>query len=551
MTAAPVTGTTGARPSVDHPSPATGALAGSGTIARWGLRRERLPLLLWTLATAGSVLSSFRAIAALYPSPADRLQLAETITTNPAFVALNGPVLSTSVGGVTAWRTGVIGAAAVAFVGAWTVVRRTRADEETGRAELLASGVLGRSTLLACALALGWTGALFIGLVCALGAVAQGQPVADSLALGAALAGPGLVFAAVAAVAAQVFESARSALGAVGVCLGVSYGLRAIGDTSPAAGWLSWFSPLGWSQKVAPFGAMRWWVLLLFAATTLLCAAAAQVVHRRRDLGRGLFAARRGPAGSARLHTPEALAVRIHRSQFVGWLVGLGVFGLLTGSLAATSDRLLAGNAKIEQLVRQLGGTGSIADEMFAAMGAIAGLLAAAYAVAAALRIRTEETAGRAELALSAAVGRGRLLAGHVAFALLGPAVLLAAAGIASGLTYGGSVGQLRSGLGSGLEAMTVQIPAVLVIGGLAIVFVGWFPRLSAAGWVVLGVATLLGQVGRTLGLSQAVLDLSPFSHVPPVPAGTLDVVPLVVLTVVGAAMVAAGFVGFARRDIG
>ena len=52
-------------------------------------RRERWPLLFWALGVAGTVVSSVNAIAGLYPTPANRSELATTISANPAFLALD------------------------------------------------------------------------------------------------------------------------------------------------------------------------------------------------------------------------------------------------------------------------------------------------------------------------------------------------------------------------------------------------------------------------------------------------------------------------------
>jgi ABC-2 type transport system permease protein len=98
---------------------------------------------------------------------------------------------------------------------------------------------------------------------------------------------------------------------------------------------------------------------------------------------------------------------------------------------------------------------------------------------------------------------------------------------------------------------MTVQIPAALVVGGLTVALIGWLPGWAAAAWALLAAFVVLGQLGRTLGLPQGLLDLSPFTHVPPLPTGTLEVLPLAVLLVVAGATTVAGFVGFTRRDIG
>ena len=57
--------------------------------------------------------------------------------------------------------------------------------------------------------------------------------------------------------------------------------------------------------------------------------------------------------------------------------------------------------------------------------------------------------------------------------------------------------------------------------------------------------------LGPAFNLSQAVLDISPFTHTPKLPGGALTAAPLVWLTALLLALVAAGLAGLRRRDIG
>ena len=142
-------------------------------------------------------------------------------------------------------------------------------------------------------------------------------------------------------------------------------------------------------------------------------------------------------------------------------------------------------------------------------------------------------------------------MAGHLLFSLGGSALLLLIGGLAAGLVRAADIGNLGAGLRVGLATMTVPIPAVLLIGGLTAALIGWVPRLAAGGWLILGLSVLLGQFGALLGLPQAVLDISPFSHIPALPAATMNWTPLLVLLLIAAAATASGVVGFRRRDVG
>jgi ABC-2 type transport system permease protein len=56
--------------------------------------------------------------------------------------------------------------------------------------------------------------------------------------------------------------------------------------------------------------------------------------------------------------------------------------------------------------------------------------------------------------------------------------------------------------------------------------------------------------LGPLMQLSQWVLDLSPFSHIPKVPGAGVSATPLAWLLAVTAVLVAAGLAGFRRRDL-
>src|SRR6478736_3179184 len=186
---------------------------GTAALIRLNLRRERIPLLAWVLGIGAVAASTFSTIAALYPEAAERASLAASISTNPAFLAITGPISNTSIGAISAWRVGAIGTSLVGLMAIFTVIRRTRADEEAGRTELLSSSVVGRAAPLAAAVSVAIGASLAIGLLVVLAGLGNGEDLAGSLAFGGAMAGCGLTFAAVAAVAAQLAETSRAALG--------------------------------------------------------------------------------------------------------------------------------------------------------------------------------------------------------------------------------------------------------------------------------------------------------------------------------------------------
>jgi ABC-2 type transport system permease protein len=95
-----------------------------------------------------------------------------------------------------------------------------------------------------------------------------------------------------------------------------------------------------------------------------------------------------------------------------------------------------------------------------------------------------------------------------------------------------------------------VYAPALWVVLGVAVVLYGWLPRFTAAIWILVVYGFFAGYFGRILQLPDWMNDLSPFGHVPQLPAADMEWTPLVVLTLIALALFAFGLAGFRRRDL-
>ncbi|GAA4993848.1 hypothetical protein GCM10023205_78200 [Yinghuangia aomiensis] len=79
----------------------------------------------------------------------------------------------------------------------------------------------------------------------------------------------------------------------------------------------------------------------------------------------------------------------------------------------------------------------------------------------------------------------------------------------------------------------------------------GLWPRAMAAVWVLVALCVLLGMVGDALKLPQPVMDLSPFTHLPKLPGGDVELLPYALLAAVAGLLGAAALAGTRRRDLG
>jgi len=530
----------------------TSSLTGTGELARLALRRDRYFLPAWLYILTAVIASTAYSFKGLYPTGPERAALAASLRGNPSMTALAGPVYGDSLGALTMWKVGLAAAVGAALMGIFTVIRHTRADEEAGRLELVGSTVLGRQAALAASLVVAFGACLALAVLIAVAMILLGFPTAGALAVGAAIGLTGAVFASVAAVTAQLSDSARGSRGIAGAVLGLAYLLRTVGDAGSGLSWLTWASPVGWAELLRPFADERWWVAALSLVACGALTAAACLLSARRDLGAGLLPSRPGrPRAPGWLRSPSALAWQLQRASLLWWTFGFAATGAVLGASAKGIGAAL-NSAQARDFIIRLGGHSGLIDAYFAALILMLGVTAAAYGVAAALRPRIEESEQRAELVLATPAGRIRWVAGHLVIAAAGPAVLLGAAGLTAGLAYGLRTGDVGSQLPRLLGAALAQVPAAWLMAGVAVAEFGLAPRMAAsAGWTVLGVIALLTLVGPTLRLPQWVMDISPFTHLPRLPGGSFTAAPLVWLAGVALVLAAVGLVGLRRRDLG
>ncbi|RDI53031.1 ABC transporter permease [Nocardia mexicana] len=545
-----------ARPRFGFAESARGGSDFTGTLAllRLYLRRDRIVLTLWVLLLSLPLGTAYiKSIEEIYQTPADLQNYANGILSSPAQLAMYGPIYNTTLGAAGVWKAGMF-YTLIAIATILTLIRHTRAEEETGREELLASTQVGRFANLTAALILTCTGALATGLVAAASLKGAGVPGSGSLAFGLGMAGSGIVFAAVAAVAAQLSAGARTARGIAFAVLAVTYTLRAVGDARAGDGptnVLTWLSPQGWSLQVRPFAGDHWAILLLHVVTAVVLIAVAYGLLARRDLGAGLIAERPGvPAAGPGLSGPFGLAWRLQRGTLAAWCVGLSLYGLLIGSVVDGIGDQLGSNQTVRDMISRLGGSQQIEDSMITMAYTMLGLAAAAYSISAALRLHSEETSDRAETVLTGAVGRIRWAASHLAFALGGPVVLLVISGAIGGLVYGLATDDVGGKLPRVLGAALVQLPAVWLFTGAAVLLFGLIPRYAPVAWGVFTGGIALFLLGSISGMPQWVMDLDPYSHLPKLPAASFTATPVVILIAIAAALTTVGLTAFRRRDL-
>lgn len=522
-------------------------MTGTGTFLLTFLRRDRWMLLWWILGGVALFMATVYSVDQLYTTQADYDAAAASMEGNAAFIAMAGPARGLdTLGGQTAWQTTAFGAILAGLMSMFLVGRHTRSEEESGRDELLRAAAVGRYAPTTAALLVAVLANLVLGVLVSAGLTAYGLAAADSFGLGLGLTAVGWVFTGTALVAMQLTASTRSAYGFAGAVIAVSYVLRAIGDVGN--GVLSWCSPIGWYQAMHQFSGLRWWPALLLLAGAAAATYAGYVLFGRRDYGSGVFAARPGPASADRgLGSGIGLAWRLQRGAVVGWAGGMFLAGLAYGAIGDDVESLIGDSQASQDMFAQTGG--DLVTGFYGTSILMLAVICAGFAISSALRPRAEEENGHLEVLLATALSRSRWLLGHVTVTVLGTGLVLVLSGAGLGLGY-----LLVTGDGDAAWDVTWPVAQyvgpVLVLSGVARVLFGVLPRWTVLAWVPLAFSLVVMLFGELFQLPQWLQDISPFEHLPMVPAEDFAWGPVLGVAAVAVLLSVAGQVAFRRRDV-
>lgn len=529
----------------------TSDFAGTGTLLRIFLRRDRFLLPFWVFLPA--ILGLVTAATFIAMASQGLQSVLTEFDKDPLISALLGPVMSFDLPGAIVWR-GVSQIALVLGIGSLlTVIRHTRADEEAGRSELIRACVVGPYANLTAALILTGVGNLAAGVLIALSIIALGGAAGGSFLFGATMSAVGCFFAGIGALGVQLRENSGTARGIGVAALGLGIAMAILNNFGGGDTLLKWITPMAWQRLTQPFAGNHGWSLPYCAAFATVPIVIAYVLSARRDLGAGVLLACSGsPEAAPHLSSPLALAWRLHKRSFIGWLVGtvlyIAVFAVISPGLSNTGG--------MSDWLSNLGGT-SWSDEVGLGYVFISisfyliSLFVAVYAMTAVLRLKKEENEGRAEILVDKQVSRIRWMSSHLIVASLCSAALLVAMGIAGRLVYGLATGDLNNEFWHIFGMSVSKIPPVWILLGVTALLYGLWPRITALGWVVWLSFSVLELAWEAQIIDWSLMRISPFSYAHyTIDITNLPLLPFFWLLCLSAILTGIGLFGFKNRDV-
>jgi ABC-2 type transport system permease protein len=315
--------------------------------------------------------------------------------------------------------------------------------------------------------------------------------------------------------------------------------------------WLRWLVPLEWGLLIRPWSGERWWVAVLPVGLFVVLSALALRLESARDHGAGLRAvpSRSGNRRPGLLAGPFGLAWRLQRNGLIGWTIGLLVGAVGTGSIVSQTGDSLAKNPQVAAMLTKMGGSRDFEISIYVAMLGILAGIAGAMAAVLLGHLRREETHGHLEPMLATAVSRWRAAASHLVWALVAPVVLMIGVGALLPMA------QVRAGgdgamIGQYARSAAALAPGMLLICGIAMILLGWLPRLFNLVWVVIGWSLFTTWFAALVDLPGWAVKLQPWGYLSFLPRDTMDWTPFLIETAIAAVLVMLGLVGFRSRDI-
>lgn len=535
--------------------------AGTWTFVKLILRRDRIKLPIWVVSITAFLLAMIPLLRDVYGDTASLATLYQSFGTNPAGLFLTGPMDAPTFGGLMTIETVLWWGLAVAFMNTLLVIRHTRQNEEIGAQELILSGQVYRSAGLRAVLIIAFLANLImtLGLGWGMSVMENSWGTNGAWLYALAMGLFGFVWAAIAALVAQLVESTRSANGMLAGLIGAAFIARGIGDfmgTTDANSlvqpmWLSWLSPFGWMQATRSLTFPEWWPLLVPVAFVAVAIPTAFWLLGRRDVGAGLLPDRKGHARATRwLKTPLGLTWYLQKNIFIGWLVGVLAMAVTIGVLIPEMSHVYESSENTKAFIEAMGGTGAMIPAFLSAMLSIIALMVLAYAVQGMGKLRSEESSGHLESLLATRFSRLKWLTLHSAVVTGGGAFMLALSSASLALCV-----NLASDISVSVWEYTwaglSYVPALLLFVGLYVLLFGVVPRaVGLILWVLYGFTAFMSWLGPLLRLDQWIMNLSPLSHLAAAPAETVLVAPLLIMLTASLMMLLLGSTYWRHRNL-
>lgn len=480
----------------------------------------------------------------IYSTKTELLAIFETLK-NPAMIALVGPTEATTQTVTLAsfyfQEMTLFTALIFIIVGILHVLSRTRAEEEEGLSELVLSFPVGKLTQPVAVL-LEMTGFYLTSALL----ITAGLTILTQKIAGFSLALSGLLFSALALLAAQLFATASAARNATFSLVCALYIARAFTDLSNLT--LSRLNPLAWVYLSSPSVGNHWLYLL---ATLLLVGCLSLItlnLQNRHDISGSIFSEKEKPHRASRFYSSTlGFVAKNAQGQLMIWGLGLLLMGETYGSIFGDIDKFVETNATIKAMFVE-NPKFNLAAQFMGTILMILVVLATVPVISLIGRLGKDERLGRLDLLLLK-TSRTKLLWSTWCLAVLVGIIVAELGGIGLYLASAAVMAHPIA-VTTVMSATTAYLPTLLVFASLATLLIAVNRKLLDLAWLYLIASFIADYLGSLLNLSKIYHQLTPFYWVPRLPVDQMDWRYVCVMGIISLALLGMSSLIYQKRDI-
>lgn len=522
-------------------------LAGYKKYFRFTLKHNLVRYLVWIAIVVFMIVYVGVYYKSLFNTQA-KLDEFATVGSSPGMVAMIGKISNLATIGGAVWTKIWMFTALMLGIGmVFQVTKGARADEENGRTELFRSRAFGIHSTLASVVSGALLLCLVIGILSTLGCIGlkldpAGTGVTGSIIFGLSICAIGWLGVGIGALTNQLSASASLANSTGSIVIMVFYSMRMIGDMG-SNNTLTWLSPVGWGEEMAPWAQNRGWLIIPIIILTAALIAVAFVIESHRDYGSGVLKDKKGKSEAKPLMRRSwGLILHLYKGSIIGWSIGVVLAGLMFGSVA-TSMLSLISNANVPML------KGSGIKALMGLLLCFIGLVSVVLPMLIMTGLRSDEAKGLTESQLSGGISRDRLILDRFVVGSCATALLLILGGFSFGLSYGAVANDMSQTWKLAIDAL-IYLPGIMAIMGVIVLLFGLIPRATIpVTWFLYGAMYFDVLLSDALKLPKWAANIMPFIGTPRIPYQKFDAS---VFGYLAAAVifVLLGMIGLRKRDV-
>lgn len=522
-------------------------LAGYGKYLRFTFKHNLVRYLVWTAIVVFMIVYVGVYYKSMFNTQA-KLDEFASIGAAPGMVAMIGKIsCMATIGGAVWTKIWMFTALTLGIGMVFQVTKGARADEENGRTELFRSRPFGIHSTLASVVNGALLLCLIIGILSALACMGlkldpAGTGITGSIIFGLSITAIGWIGVGVGALTNQLSASASLANSTGSIVIMVFYCMRMIGDMG-SNNTLTWLSPVGWGEKMAPWAQNRGWLIIPVIILTAALIAVAFIIESRRDYGSGVLKDKKGKSEANQLMRHSwGFILHLYKGSIIGWSIGIVIAGLMFGSVANSMLSLFS-----EANASMLKGSGI--ESLIGLLLCFIGLVSVVLPMLIMTGLRSDEAKGLTESQLAGTISRDRIILDRFVVGTCATALLLILGGFSFGLAYGAVANDMSQTWKLAIDAL-IYLPGIMAIMGVIVLLFGLIPRATIpVTWFLYGAMYFDVLLSDALKLPKWAANIMPFIGTPRIPYEDFNAS---VFGYLAAAIifVLLGIIGLRRRDV-